>query len=608
MTIACCLFVLTAHAQTYLGYTNGTVSRKDGQRFGTASKQGLAIYVPAEKAAALKGKTLKGIRAAFSTSQVSSLQIFLAKHLGETETYKCSTSGAATSFTDFLFDEAQTLDGEAFYVGYTLTVSSTYSPHLFDASADFREGTAWGLSNGSWIDVSSQGLGAPNLQMILDETPDFFDVVLKPLSVSGFMRQGDNTVLKGQVFNFGTKPLDAFSVSYQLGNDETKTVTFKDVALEPGKTYTYTLANVNPADNGRLPVSLSLQTDNDDEVDLTDNSTTTTALVYPDYCKKKVLVEMFTGQDCGVCPTGHAVVKNALNSGSDEYVMVAHHSGYEPDVFTMLEDIDYTWFYNSSGTYAPGVMFNRMPYSSTTSSAVVVASNASSVTPCVTAVHQVDPYLTVRLGNAFDEATRKGTLTVQVNTHEVPSGNSHRLNVFIVQDGVVARQSSGGSNYVHDHIYRGNLTGTWGENITLEEGGEVVRTFEYDMPENIYSTYNNVKVPVVLENMKFVAFVSDVTSSPLTSVVWNVEEVGLLEQGQISAVHPVSREQLPIHFSLTKGTLQVVGDAAETEVFTPAGLRVGHLYGNGEIRLESGCYVVRARTADGRVTTRKVSL
>ena len=50
----------TAVAQTTVGYTNGTLNRNDIVRFGNTEKQGMAVYVDAEKAALRSG--YNGIR------------------------------------------------------------------------------------------------------------------------------------------------------------------------------------------------------------------------------------------------------------------------------------------------------------------------------------------------------------------------------------------------------------------------------------------------------------------------------------------------------------------------------------------------------------------
>lgn len=48
-----------------------------------------------------------------------------------------------------------------------------------------------------------------------------------------------------------------------------------------------------------------------------------------------------------------------LKDRTESIVQIGHHSGYQPDSFTMEEDDAYVDFYNSSSTFAPAFMLNR---------------------------------------------------------------------------------------------------------------------------------------------------------------------------------------------------------------------------------------------------------
>ena len=71
-----------AMAQTMVGYTNGTLSRNEISRFGNTEKQGMAVYIDAEKAALLKGATVKSFLTYVSTTRVTSGTFFIRKELG----------------------------------------------------------------------------------------------------------------------------------------------------------------------------------------------------------------------------------------------------------------------------------------------------------------------------------------------------------------------------------------------------------------------------------------------------------------------------------------------------------------------------------------------
>ena len=77
-------------AQTMVGYTNGTMDRYETSRFGNTEKQGMAVYIDAEKAALLKGATVKSFLTYVSTTRVTSGTLFIRKELGGSSLYEQS--------------------------------------------------------------------------------------------------------------------------------------------------------------------------------------------------------------------------------------------------------------------------------------------------------------------------------------------------------------------------------------------------------------------------------------------------------------------------------------------------------------------------------------
>lgn len=604
-----CALLLTGqtllNAQNFIGYSNGTVVRKNGVRFGSGTTQGMAIRIPAEKAGLLKGCRITGVRTAFATTQVSDLKIFVTKDLNAEPLYSEIVSGATTSWKDFRFSSPVTIDGDEFYVGYTFTVLETYRPLLFDESTDFGHHVAWAYSGGNWEDITGRGYGAPNIRVNLESVPEFSDLIIKPVDAGGYYKEGNAYSFGGQIFNFGTRPVTSFDISCQLGDGEPVVTEVRNVRLASGEAYDFRLPEYNAGESGKLPFKIAVSNINgagDD--DATDNLSVTDTYIYPSWMQKKVLVENFTGQTCGNCPTGHANMKAALAGMEDEFIQVAHHSGYNPDAFTMNEDISYMWFYGGS-TYAPAAMFNRAPYADGLASVVFATTDTRSLSSAVKAFREVPPYVSLQLLNRFDEATREGDITVNVHTFVVPSGASHTLNIFLVQDGLAGYQSGAGSAYVHDHVFRGSLTGDWGVTIDLSEGRTTSRTFHYVLPEKIQSSYEGkTEFEAIPADMSLVAFVSDVAESPLQCVVYNSASIGLTEA--TTGTGSLSGEP-SAHLTVDGCTLSVTGEGV-AEVYTPAGQLVRHIAAGSSERMAPGVYVVRLGHADGTVTARKVVL
>jgi hypothetical protein len=77
---------------------------------------------------------------------------------------------------------------------------------------------------------------------------------------------------------------------------------------------------------------------------------------------------------------------------------------------------------------------------------------------------------------------------------------SGKLQVWITEDNIVAQQDSMGthlSNYVHNHVLRASVNGTWGEDVSVSGFGGT-KEFHYDAP--LSSAWKP-------ENLAIVAFV-----------------------------------------------------------------------------------------------------
>lgn len=602
-----CAVIVQTNAQTYLGYTNGNVERKKGVRFGTAVKQGMAIRISAEKAHVLKGTKITALRAAFGTSTLKDIKVFVTKDLNGASITTSSASGASTSFKEFAFSEPYIVDGEEFYVGMTFNVSTSYKPILFDLTSDFAGSLFYALSDNEWVDVTQKGYGGLNLQMVCEAVPEFSDLIVKPIAVEGFVKSGDKRTLEGQIFNFGTRPAQDFSISYKVGDGKEFVSSYSTTTVNTNTTFDFSLSDAELTGEGRLPLQLNVKlNDATPEYSISDNVVATSLFIYPEWIQKKTLIETFTGQTCGNCPAAHSILEKALVGKEDKFVVVSHHSGYQPDAFTMAEDVDFTWFYNSSSLYAPAIMFDRAPYADGLASIVFEGNDSKLVNNAMKVFPTKEPFISIQLNNKFDASTRQGTLEVEVYTFVNPTEAEHRLNLHLVQDDMVATQSGMGSNYVHHHVFRGCLNGTWGETIELIEGATVRKTIEYTIPEKIISTHaNKVSLEAILENMQIVAFVSDAANSPLECIVWNSESIPVLQSadgiGKLQA-------NCALTVDVCGQTLRLPSVGNRAFVYAISGQTVASFASGESCTLPKGTYVVKVYGKNGETAVKKIIL
>ena len=612
-TVLCLLLVCSAVsiAQTKIGYSNGEFNRSDGLRIGSGEKQGLAIKLSKEKLQLLKGKKIVGASAVFGTRNVKNLNFFLTKALGQQPLYEQSVSGAATNWKDFTFDTPYVVGDETeLYLGYSLEASTSYRPLAFDRSVGIK-GSSWAYSEGdTWVDVYDNGFGCADLYLLVEDVDPFTDLCLKTFSVSGYYKAENAYKYTGQVLNFGTQSVKSFDVTYQIGDNEPVAYSFTGINIAPNETFDFELPEYISLASGKLPIKMSVTNiDGAVDADMSDNVDNSTIFIYPSDMEKRILLEGFTGQGCSNCPAGHRVVEGVLEETAESIVEVFHHAGYQPDSFTMTEDGEYCRFYNDGTYFAPALMVNRMLNSDLGTLGPIFGVSDKNLEGTIDKAAAIQPYVSVGIENKFDNETRELKSTVKVHTYVMPDADINTLNVFVVQDSVIAMQSSGGDRYVHRYAFRGALTSAWGLSVTLEEGKDYIREFTYTLPDAIKSTYENkYSIPTDLNNMYLVAFVSSYSSDPNGCTVYNSNIAKFSDKGGSVGIEGTSTDKASVHVYVNGGRVNVQGDYSQLDVYDMAGNQVGCWNAPVEsFTLDAGFYIIRA-VCNGEVVSQKVAI
>lgn len=221
--------------------------------------------------------------------------------------------------------------------------------------------------------------------------------------------------------------------------------------------------------------------------------------VKPAEVGRAVLIEDLTGQRCSNCPTGTDIINGIIETyGEDNVIAVGIHCGplgfagnsKRVGLKTDTGDEYYTHWANGTNLEQPSAIFNRKKGPSTSLNnwaaevGLIISEKAN---------------LSVDIANAYDAKTR--TLTTKVGAFGVNGTVSGKLQVWIVEDGIKAMQlmpPDGDLNaeYIHNHVFRAAVNGTWGEEVTVKEGETTTKDYSYVLPE----TWN-------AENISVVAFV-----------------------------------------------------------------------------------------------------
>lgn len=207
--------------------------------------------------------------------------------------------------------------------------------------------------------------------------------------------------------------------------------------------------------------------------------------VKPAEVGRAILIEDFTGQRCINCPTGTEIINGIVDTyGEDNVIAVGIHSGplgfagnsKTVGLMTDTGNEYYTRWDKENKMGQPWVVFNRKtsPDSHYNNWAAMVGTIISE-----------KANLSVKIANAYDAATR--TLTTTVGADGVNGTVNGKLQVWIVEDGVKALQMmpDGKSNkeYIHNHVFRAAVNGTWGEDVTVKEGETTTKQYQYVLPE-----------------------------------------------------------------------------------------------------------------------------
>lgn len=230
---------------------------------------------------------------------------------------------------------------------------------------------------------------------------------------------------------------------------------------------------------------------------------------------KNAIIEEFTGVSCPNCPAGHAVVAGILNDYPGRAFVVRYHptnSNYttprrstDPDFRRAYLDAFYSSSYVGS-RFMPGAMINRRSWAG---QRMVSRGNWSANAQTIMA--ETSP-ANIGVKSTYDQAS--DDLTVDVEVY-FTSDVSDQLSVYVhlMEDGLVADQSNGGASYVHKHVFREDLTGQWGDDITGSTNtGDLYTT-------QISLDLTTLEDPVDFDNADIIAFVYNKTTGEVITGV-----------------------------------------------------------------------------------------
>ena len=225
---------------------------------------------------------------------------------------------------------------------------------------------------------------------------------------------------------------------------------------------------------------------------------------------RNVLLEDFTGQKCINCPKAHAIIDELHKAHGDKIIAVGIHAGdfgiSENRKGGLMTEVgnEYATKWNVEG-YPSAVINRQGPVIDNIDQWTAGVFKVLNKTTCV----KID--MTAKLVNGNK---------IQIES-EVSSNNKNiqgKYQLWLIESGIVARQSmpdgSKVNDYVHNHVFRAAINGTWGQNMSASKEESWLNTVEFEFDSNKYNA----------QNLDVVAFVYNEAEGVLQVVKSKVSE------------------------------------------------------------------------------------
>lgn len=245
---------------------------------------------------------------------------------------------------------------------------------------------------------------------------------------------------------------------------------------------------------------------------------------------RNVLIEQFTAQSCGACPTGAQAIKMVIEGNESRVVWVAHHAGYAEDKFTIAASKSIAGHFDVNS--APLMMLDRVTQKyndygfNTQTGELVIGSPMSSLT--FNPVYFQEGGISTMFKDAL---AKEGEASVHINKEMVDGKlrigvygaakgvTKVRLNVLVVESGLIAEQygplEAHGTeydwlpSYEHNNVPRAYLSPALGDEIILD-GGTYQKEYELTLDPTWKLNNCNIVAFLTKSNYKTVLNVASV--------------------------------------------------------------------------------------------------
>ena len=208
----------------------------------------------------------------------------------------------------------------------------------------------------------------------------------------------------------------------------------------------------------------------------------------PDENVRKVLLEDYTGQKCPNCPEAAEIAHNLKTIYGEQLILLTVHAGYyaTPDGdftadFRTTEGTELNTFFDIFAN--PLGMVNRTEYGG---NRVLQTGDWEAATTIQT---ELEAEAAITITNTYTDGIRKLDCLLETEFIETMDG-TYNICAFITESSIISPQQTEqgvDTNYVHNHVLRGSMNGTWGD-VAGEDGLAIAGTkltnsYSYTLPQ-----------------------------------------------------------------------------------------------------------------------------
>ncbi|MBD5370710.1 MAG: Omp28-related outer membrane protein [Bacteroides sp.] len=549
---------------------------------GAGTTIGASIRIPAAKLQSMKGCEIKKIRIGIGNG-LERVYGWIRPSLSQPVHVMKKLEDTSEGWHEIEFDKPYIITGDEIYIGY-----SAYQPSDIKAvragGSDHPDACWLGIKD-VWEDMSEKGYGSLYIQAFTEAVLPESDLGVDNVRADKqYYKNGENINVDFVVFNSGLNPVNNYTISYTVDDEETVTKTVTDELAPDMRAEHQFVIPVENLEDGLHTLTVSCALNDDDRADEVEDNDAT-VLTIPVYSKsydRTVLLENFTTLRCVNCPNGHASINNAIKD-RDNVAVVAHHVGFGTDEFTIPESEAYLDF---DVIGAPSLMLDRQIVNGTVPPVTIGFTNTvmggEIISGYIETVQAIPAFVSVELDNTYDAESRKLTISMKGEKNAIFSELFKESNytVFLTEDDITAQapQTGATGSYIHDHVLRAVLTPAFGTSVDWN-GDEYEVSAEYEIPAEWKPWNMNV---VAMVNRPFDA------SNLGNCQILNCAAIKVNAEDPNVSVPTISEETIRV----INGAFAAEG-ASEINVYTTDGKRMANS------NLMPGIYILQIVDASG---------